>query len=78
MVSQLSVVRSEHLICQHEFYAAMHIKTLYQISAVCFKHELVIAESPVGYKMFSTLIEVTQTLEAAGLYELLQRAGWGR
>ena len=41
---------------EHEFYAAMRIKThldnaLDQIIVVCFKHdhELVIAESPVGY-----------------------------
>ena len=39
-----------------EIYAAMRIKThlnnaLYQITAVCFKHEheLVIAESPAGF-----------------------------
>ena len=57
----------------------MHIKTLYQITAVCFKQELVIAESPVGLwsQNISTLIEVTQTLEAAGFMSYYSEQGGG-
>ena len=41
-----------------EIYSAVHIRThlnnaLYQITAVCFEHELLIAESPAVFFSFS-------------------------